>query len=62
MENYYRNMDTIQGALIGALLILAGIYLLAGHDIVNNTTLWVIVGIILIIKGFDLYSFIKAEV
>ena len=56
MEDYYRNMDTIQGALIGALLILAGIYLLAGHDIVNNTTLWVIVGIILIIKGL---SFIR---
>ena len=51
MENYSRNMDVIQGTLIGALLILAGIYLLTGHDIVNNTTLWVIVGIILIIKG-----------
>ena len=54
--DYNRNLDVLQSALMGALLILAGMYLLAGYDIVNNTTLWAIVGIILIIKGL---SFIR---
>jgi uncharacterized membrane protein HdeD (DUF308 family) len=54
--DYNNRLDGIQSTMIGVLLLVAGIYLLAGYDIVNNTTLWVIVGIILIIKGL---SFIR---
>ena len=56
MKNFFENLDSIERILIGALLIVVGIYLVAGYNIFNSTTFLAIVGIIFIIKGL---SFIR---
>ncbi|WP_162801766.1 hypothetical protein [Candidatus Chromulinivorax destructor] len=52
----YNKLDAIQSTLIGVLLLVAGIYLLAGYDIINNAVIWIIIGVLLVIKGL---SFIR---
>lgn len=45
-----KRSDAIQSTLIGALFLVAGIYVLAGYNIMNYQVFWVLVCFILIVK------------